>query len=114
MEHKVIFVLMIVGLCIIFLGSIIYTVGQAVRRDAEIKRSYRGAIQESTADALDNANMMTLAARILTTLGAFPLTLASAIGAWIIQDKYVKLGMLIFCAVITTFLLTPSVLTLIV
>lgn len=111
MEHKPIFVLFIVGLCIIFLGSIIYTVGQAVRRDAEIKSSYRGESPESTADKLDNANMMTLVARNLTTLGAFPLTLASAIGAWTIEDKYVKLGMLIFCALITTFLLAPSIFT---
>ena len=112
MKHKAIFILFIVGFCIIFLGSIIYTVGQAVRRDAQIKRSYRAATVESTADALDNANMMTLVARISTTLGAFPLTLASAIGAWTIEDKYVKLGMLIFCALITTFLLAPSIFTL--
>lgn len=112
MQNKVIFILLIVGLCNIFLGSIIYTVGQTVRRDAEIKRSYRGATQESTAEALDNANMMTLAARILITLGAFPLTLASATGVWRIEDKYVKLGMLIFCALITTFLLAPNIFTL--
>ena len=112
MKHKVIFTLFIVGFCIIFLGSILITVGQAVQRDAEIKRAYRAATTESTADALDNANMMTLGARILITSGAFTLTLASAIGAWTIEDKYVKLGLLIFSAVITTFLLTPSIFTL--
>ena len=112
MEHKVIFVLFIVGFCIINLGSIVYSVGQAVRRDAEIKRVYRDESIESTADALDNANMMTLGARILITSGAFTLVLGSAMGAWIMDDKYVKVGMLIFCALITTFLLTPSIFTL--
>jgi len=47
MKHKVIFVLFIVGFCIIFLGSIVYSVGQAVRRDAEIKRVYRDESIES-------------------------------------------------------------------
>ena len=112
MEHKAIFILFVLGFCIIFLSSIVYTVSQAVRRHAEIGRSYRDSHPGSTADELDNANLMTVAAHILTTIGAFPLALASAIGAWTIEDKQVKLGMLIFCALITTFLLAPSIFTL--
>ena len=112
MKHKAIFTLFIVGFCIIFLGSIIYTLAQAARRHAEIDYSYRDVNRASTADSLDNANLMTFLARSLITSGAFPLALASAIGAWTIEDKYVKLGMLIFCALITTFLLAPNILTL--
>ena len=112
MKHKAIFILFIVGLCIIFLGSILYRVAQAGRRHAEIDYSYRAESRPNTAEALDNANIATVAAHILTIIGAFPLALASAIGAWTIEDKYVKLGMLIFCALITTFLLAPNILSL--
>lgn len=112
MEHKRIFALFIVGFCIIFLGSFFYTLAEAVRRHAQIDYSYRGVNQASTADALDNANELTVLARFLIALGAFILTLVSVIGVWRIEDKYVKLGMLIFSALITTFLLTPSIFTL--
>ena len=112
MEHKVILTLFVVGFCIIFLGSLFYVLGQTARRHTEIDYSYRGVNPASTADALDNANMMTFLARNLITSGAFTLTLASAIGAWTIEDKYVKLGMLIFSALITVFLLAPSIFTL--
>ena len=112
MEHKGIFALFIVGFCIILLGSIFYTLAEAVRRHADINHSYRGVNLASTADALDNANGFTALARILITSGAFILTLVSAMGVWRIEDKYVKLGMLIFSALITAFLLTPSIFTL--
>jgi len=109
MEHKTIPTLFVVGLCIIFLGSIFYILGQTVRMHADIDRKYRHVNEASTADALDNANIMTFLARILITSGAFTLALVSAIGAWTIEDKYVKLGMLIFSALVTTFLLVPLV-----
>lgn len=112
MKNKAVFILFIIAFCLIFLGSIVYTLSQVVRRQAEIGASYRGYSLSNTADSLTNANMMALAAHILITLGAFPLTLASATGAWTIEDKYVKLGMLIFCAIITTFLLAPNIFTL--
>jgi hypothetical protein len=112
MKHKAIFILFIIAFCIILLGSIVYTLAQVIRRQAEIGASYRGVSLSNTADELSNANIMTLAARILTILGAFPLTVASATGAWTIEDKYVKLGMLIFCAIITSFLLAPNIFTL--
>ena len=112
MEYKGILALVIVGFCIILLGSFFYTVAQAVRRHADIDHSYRGVNRASTADVLDNANGLTALARILITSGAFILALASAIGVWRIEDKYVKLGMLIFSALITAFLLTPSIFTL--
>lgn len=109
MEHKAILALFVVGLCIIFLGSIFYILGQTVRMHADIDYNHRHVNEASTADALDNANLMIFVARILITSGAFTLALASAMGAWIIEDKYVKLGMLIFSALVTTFLLVPLV-----
>jgi len=112
MEHKVILTLFVVGLCIIFFGSIFYILGQTVRTHADIDYRYRSVNPASTADALDNANVMTFIARILITSGAFTLALTSAIGAWTIEDKYAKLGMLIFSALVTVFLLTPSIFTL--
>ncbi len=112
MKHKAILILFIVGFCNIFLGSIVYGIARAGQRHAEIDYSYRGESPSNTAEALDNANIATLAAHILTIIGAFPLALASAIGVWRIEDKYVKLGMLIFCAIITTFLLAPNTFTL--
>lgn len=112
MQHKAVLTLFVIGFCIIFLGSILYTLGQTARRHTEIDEDYRGVNRASTADALDNANIMIFLARNLITSGAFILALASAIGAWIIEDKYAKLGMLVFSALVTIFLLAPSIFTL--
>lgn len=112
MEHKGILAVFIVGFCIIFLGSMVYTLGQVVQRHAEIDAIYRDVDRASTANELNMALAMTAFARFLIAPGAFMLNLASAIGAWRIEDKYVKLGMLIFCAIITTFLLAPNIFTL--
>lgn len=112
MEHRAILALFMVGFCIMFFGSIFYTLSQTIRRHAEIDSEYRKVNDASTADALDNANIMTFLAHTLTTPGAFILALASALGVWRIEDKYVKLGMLIFSALITAFVLAPSVVTL--
>ena len=110
MEHKGILAVFIVGFCIIFLGSIVYTFGQALRRKVEIDSIYRDASRANTADTLEFTLAMRGFAQILFIIpGALMLALASAIGAWKIEDKYVKLGMLIFCAIITTFLLAPSI-----
>jgi hypothetical protein len=114
MENRGILRVFVVGFCIVFLGSFFYILGEASRRNAEIDYRYRSVNTVSTADALANANVMAFFARILVASGAFILALASAMGAWIIEDKYVKLGMLIFSALITTLLLTPSIFTLIV
>lgn len=112
MEHKGILAVFIVGFCIIFLGSIIYTLGQVVQRHAEIDSIYRDVNRTSIANELNMALAMTALARFLIAPGALMLTLASAIGAWRIGDKYIKLGMLIFSALTTTFLLAPNIFTL--
>ena len=112
MKHKGILAVFIVGFCIIFLGSIAYKLGQVVQRHAEIDSIYRDIDRASTANELNMALAQTAFAHFFITPGALMLALASAIGAWTIEDKYVKLGMLIFCALITTFLLAPNILTL--
>lgn len=112
MKNKAVFILFIVALCIILLGSIAARAAQVHRRRAEIDSIYRDEDRASTANELNMALGMTLFAHIFITLGAFLLTLASAVGAWTIEDKYVKLGMLIFCAIITSFLLAPNIFTL--
>jgi hypothetical protein len=112
MEHRAILALFMVGFCIMFFGSIFYTLGQTIRRHADIDSGYRNADRASTADTLDNANIMMFLAHTLVSPGAFILALASALGAWRIEDKYVKLGMLIFSALVTAFVLAPSVVTL--
>jgi len=112
MEHRAILALFMVGFCIMFFGSIFYTLSQTIRRHAEIDADYRGVGQSSTADALDRANIMMFLAHTLVSPGAFILALASALGVWRIEDKYVKLGMLIFSALVTAFVLAPSVVTL--
>jgi len=112
MKHKAVFILFIVAFCIIFLGSILARGAQVRRRQAEIDSIYRDIDRASTANELNMALALTMLAHIFITLGAFLLTLASAVGAWTIEDKYVRLGMLIFCAIITTFLLAPNIFTL--
>lgn len=112
MEHRAILALFMVGFCIMFFGSIFYTLSETIRRHAEIDAEYRNVDQASTADALDNANIMTFLAHTLVSPGAFILALAGALGVWRIEDKYVKLGMLIFSALVTAFVLAPSVVTL--
>ena len=112
MEHRAILALFMVGFCIMFFGSIFYTLSQTIRRHAEIDAEYRIVDRASTADALDNANIMTFLAHTLVSPGAFILALASALGVWRIEDKYVKLGMLIFSALVTAFVLAPSAVTL--
>ena len=112
MEHRVILTLFVAGFCIIFFGSIFFILGQTVRTHADIDYRYRGVNPADTADALDNANVMTFVARILIASGAFTLAIASTIGAWTIEDKYMKLGMLFFSALVTVFLLAPSIFTL--
>jgi len=86
-DHKWIMGVFIAAFCIIFAGMLLYS------------------LLFITDTVKLNREVLAFVVQNLVAIGGLMLSVSSAIGAFVVEDSYTRLGMLIFSALVTVFIL---------
>jgi hypothetical protein len=105
-NHKGILAGLIVGFCLIFVGSLLGSISLLSVNHARLQYTRNEIGRDDYYNAIDISNTLNFVEQLLQIVGGLVLSVSSAVGAFIVEDKYAKLGLLLFSALVTVFILT--------
>ena len=106
MNHRGILAAIIVGFCLIFVGSLLGSISSLSVSHANLEHARDNITQEELWNTIDFNTILVFVGQLLQIVGGLLLSVFSAVGAFIIEDKYATLGLLLFSALVTVFILT--------
>jgi hypothetical protein len=108
-NHKKILAALIVGFCLIFVGSLLGSISSFNINYANLEHQ-RGDIDvNELRNAIDLGVTLVFVDQLLQIIGGLILAVFSAVGAFIIEDRYATLGLLLFSALVTVFVGTTII-----
>jgi len=105
-NHKGILAGLIVGFCLIFVGSLLGSISSLSLSHASLQYERDEIDRDDLYNAINISNALNFIEQLLQIVGGLALSVSSAVGAFIIEDKYATLGLLLFSALVTVFILT--------
>lgn len=110
MNHKEVLAVLIVGFMLIFVGSLLGAISTLHASHAFLEYRRNNIDQDDLYNANDLAYTLNFVDHILQIVGGVVLSVFSAVGAFIVEDKYATLGLLVFSAIVTVFVLATILL----
>jgi len=108
-NHKGILVALIVGFCLIFVGSLLGSISSFHINRANLEHARGNIGADEARNAVDLGVTLVFVDQLLQIIGGLILAVFSAVGAFIIEDKYATLGLLLFSALVTVFVVTTII-----
>lgn len=106
LSGKIVLIPIIIGLCFVFASALIGSIAQFNVSNAQINY-YSDEIMESEyRNARISANYLGFIASFLQITGGLILSVMTATEAFFVEDKYIKLGLLVFSAITAATLFT--------
>ena len=109
MNHKEILAAIIVGLCLIFASALLYSISSRIVNIARLENVRGNTTNEELRNTIDLGINLDFVGDLLKIVGGLLLSVFSAVGAFIIEDKYATLGLLLFSALVTVSILTTII-----
>ena len=109
MNHKEILAALIVGFCLIFVGSLLGSISSFHVNRANLEHARGDIDADELRNAVELGVTLVFVDQLLQIIGGLTLAVFSAVGAFIIEDKYATLGLLLFSALVTVFVLTTII-----
>jgi len=108
-NHKEILAALIVGFCLIFVGSLLASISSFYVNHANLEHTRGNIGTDERWNAIYLGNALVLVDELLQIIGGLILAVFSTVGAFIIEDKHATLGLLLFSALVTVFVLTTII-----
>lgn len=109
MNHSRIMATIITGFCIIFIGSVLGSISMYTTQSAQLRYSRDDISEDWLYIAIDRGLALTFVERLLQLIGGLILSVFSIVGAFVVENKYATVGLLLFSALVTVFVLAHTV-----
>jgi len=106
MNGKAILLPLILGFCFVFAAALVQTISQFYASNARIDYYDNLITDREYRNAQYSSNQLGFIASFLKITGGLVLSICTAAEAFFVEDKYLKLGLLVFSAVTAATLFT--------